>query len=909
MPSLRDEITKTLLRLGRKSGTGARAFTGDRRSTLASGTELGTYRIIEPLGEGGMGQVYLALDAHLNRKVALKVLPPELTGNAVFLRRFEQEARTASSLNHPNILTIFDFLEVGGHHIIVSEFVEGKTLRELITDDIDLGQTLDVVAQAASALSAAHAAGVVHRDLKPTNIMVRPDGWVKIIDFGLAKLTQAGGSDGGESWTLPGAVLGTVGYMSPEQARGDEIDARTDIWSMGVILYEILARCRPFEGASDSHVIVAILDETPRPIPDAEKLPAGLVAVVDRALAKEKKWRYQSMAEMAADLERVRGAMGSGTRRAPVPRRPSGARRTAISIATAALLLAAAMWWWPLGGRWRVLEPNWFEIGASRRLTFVGNVEVATISPDGHSVAYVSGSQGNEVLHLLDLRTNARRSLQPTPEHYLGIAFTADSRRVLYVAKDMQREMGKLFSIPTAEIGSEPPSVLLEDVDSGLAISGRGDRFAFRRGSARGTLEINQILVGPLNSPRSVKAVVTLDGTHVGEIAWSPADSWLGTVTYPARLDSATLPTVSLYRPSGELLRSFAPKAIRRLNGPVAIDGGALLLFAGMPRGAQQYEVVQLFLPTGQFRARQPDVVGVESLSATADGKQVAAVRSDERSSIWVADSKALGSLSRRTSDAEQITSVAWLGEEGLVFPSSRSGDVNLVQLDSSGKITPLSTPESCVQTQPATVPGGTAVVYSSNCASEGDDFTLWTVDARTGVRRRLTAGSNFDEQPTVSPDAKWVYYTSWSSNISSIWRVSVAGGTPARILQKQARKPVLSPDGRRFASIVREDDGRWVVEIASVADGTILKRLPEVPINTPMEWSPDGTAIDYAAEDSVSAGIWRCRLRGGAVPKLLLRVSEGTISSFAWNRSGTKIALVRARDERDAVLFTRASK
>lgn len=907
MPSLRDEITKTFLRLGRKTGMGGRAFAGERRSTaLPAGTELGPYRIIEQLGEGGMGQVYLALDAHLNRRVALKVLPPELTGNAVFLRRFQQEARTASSLNHPNILTIFDFLQLGSHHVIVSEFVEGKTLRELMRDGTGLREELDVIAQAASALSAAHAAGVVHRDLKPTNIMVRPDGWVKIIDFGLAKLTQGGGSDGGESWTLPGAVLGTVGYMSPEQARGEEIDARADIWSLGVILYEILAGSRPFEGDSDSHVIVAILDEAARPIPNAEKLPPGLVAVVDRALAKERKLRYQSMTEMAVDLGRVQAALGSMSRRIPVPRGPRRARNIAIWAAVAALFLAAGVWWWPLGGRWRVLGANWFEIGSSRRLTFVGNVKIATLAPDGNSIAYVSGSQVGEVLHLLDLRTNAERSLQPTPEHYLGIAFSADSRMMLYVAKDMQQEMGRLFSVPVAGIGSEPPGVLLEDLDSGVAISGRGDRFAFRRGSAKGTLEINEILVGPLNSPRTVKPAVTLEGTHVGDIAWSPADAWFGTVTYPTRLGSPTVPNVSLFRPSGELLRNFVPQAIRRLNGPVVLDGGSLLLFAGMPRGAQQFELVQFFLPSHDFRSRRSDVVGLESLSATADSKRVAAVRSDERSSVWVADTDALGTLRRRTSDAEKITSVAWLGD-ALVFPSSRSGSVNLVRLDSSGKISPLSSPLPCVETQPAIASDGTAVVYSSNCASDGDDFTLWTVDARTGVRRRLTSGSNFDEQPTVSPDGKSVYYTSWSSNISSIWRVSATGGMPVRVLQKQARAPVLSPDGTKFASTVRDDDGRWVVEIASAVDGTILRSLRELPIGMPIQWSPDGTAIDYADEDNVSAGIWRRKLDGAATA-LLLRVPEGTISSFAWNRSGTEIALVRARDQRDAILFTRAS-
>jgi eukaryotic-like serine/threonine-protein kinase len=915
MPSLRDEITRTFLRFGRKGSPGDQmddTAAGVSSALLPDGTELGSYRVLKHLGTGGMGNVYLALDTQLNRKVALKLLPPELTANPGFFRRFEQEARTASALNHPNILTILGFPEISGRRIIVSEYIEGQTLRALLARKIELPRALDIAIQIASALSAAHAAGVVHRDLKPTNIMIRPDGYVKVIDFGLAKLAQrrAGASAVHEPWTQPGAVLGTVGYMSPEQAKGEETDTRSDIWSIGVILYEMVARGRPFEGSTDSHVVVAILDDPPRPIPEGEKLPAELLAVISRALAKDKKARYQTAEAMLSDLKRVQESLGS----AKYPLRLTPPKRSVPFsgiYATGALTLAIAFttWWWPLGGRWKVLGPKWFELGTSRRLTFQGNVSLATISPDGTQLAYVSGPAGNETFRILELRTNAERQLPATTDDYLGLTFSPDSKTLFYVLKDRQAERGRLLSVPVAGVGTDPPSIVLEDIEGPIALSPLGDRFAFVRGRAEGNREVNQVLMGLASNPRNLSAVLSLYGTDMkARLAWSPRNDWLSAVTYPSRLSGATQATVSLFRLDGHLLKSFSPEAIRRLDGPIVLDGGSLLAFAGMPLGAEQNHFVQLFTPTGEFRETSSDILGFESLSATADSKTIAAVRFDERCSIWTADADALQSAHALTPDSERISSVDWLGNDSLVFPSTRSGNVNLAELQSDGIITMLAKPQACVQNEPVSVPGRSMVVYASNCGSRGDDFNLWAVNLPDGKLRRLTSGANYDYQPSVSPDGRWVYYTSWSSNIPSIWKIPIDGGTPTRVLQSQALTPVLSPDGTRFVSTVREDHGRWEVAIVSSANGEVLKRLPQVPIRRPIRWSPDGNALDYVRDDNLSSAILRQPLTGGS-PQILVRVPEGTIASFSWNRSGTKLAYVRARDQRDAILFTRATK
>ena len=282
---------------------------------LSAGSTLSHYRIISKIGEGGMGEVYLAGDVRLARKVALKILSADLTRHEDRVRRFEQEARAASALSHPNILTIFDIGKEDSTHFIATEFIDGHTLRSVLARSrMKLGEVLDIALQAAGALAAAHAAGIIHRDIKPENIMVRPDGLVKVLDFGLAKLieAQAPSNDSGartiaKADTDPGTVMGTAAYMSPEQARGQKVDARTDIFSLGVVIYEMIAGRPPFEGETASHVIVSILEKEPalltRSSPDA---PSELERIVTKALAKDKDERYQTVKDLLIDLKRLK---------------------------------------------------------------------------------------------------------------------------------------------------------------------------------------------------------------------------------------------------------------------------------------------------------------------------------------------------------------------------------------------------------------------------------------------------------------------------------------------------------------------------------------------------------------------------------------------------------------------------
>jgi serine/threonine protein kinase len=280
---------------------------------LPAGSTLSHYRIVSKIGAGGMGEVYLAQDTKLDRKVAIKFLHEEFSKDADKLARFIQEAKAASALNHPNILTVYEIGEVDGKNYIATELIEGQTLREHLShkESLQLNQILKIGVQVAEALSAAHQAGIIHRDIKPENIMLRKDGYAKVLDFGLAKLSEpvATGSAGSEDATrvqvntTPGMVMGTVSYMSPEQARGKETDARTDIWSLGVVLYEMLAGKVPFTGETINHTIVSILEKEPLLL---EKVPGELQRIVRKSMTKDVDMRYQSARDLLIDLKNLR---------------------------------------------------------------------------------------------------------------------------------------------------------------------------------------------------------------------------------------------------------------------------------------------------------------------------------------------------------------------------------------------------------------------------------------------------------------------------------------------------------------------------------------------------------------------------------------------------------------------------
>jgi eukaryotic-like serine/threonine-protein kinase len=443
--------------------------------SLGPGSRLDAYELLQPLGAGGMGEVWLATEVRLRRKVALKLLPAELTRDPARVSRFEQEARAASGLSHPNVCTIHALGETAdGQHYIAMEYVEGETLRRRIAAGrLNIRESLDIAIQIASALAAAHAAGIVHRDIKPENVIIRPDGLVKVLDFGLAKLTAATDSAAVEATqtafrTDAGTVVGTVAYMSPEQARGQQVDARTDIWSLGVVLYEMVAGRSPFAASSSSDAIAAILDREPAPLARFEpQVPAELQRVVTKALRKDRSQRYQSMLDLLLDLQTLREELQSHVRSGSAPftaittepaASSSGAavvpsrRRRHVWLAVAAVVLVMGtglgVWTWRTA---RLAQTPAAPTAAPvqrnlMRLTFGPGLQTdVTWSPDGTRIAYASDRSGNFDIWSHPIGGGEPVQLTTSPAPDTQPSWSPDGRSIVFRS---ERDGEGLFVVP-----------------------------------------------------------------------------------------------------------------------------------------------------------------------------------------------------------------------------------------------------------------------------------------------------------------------------------------------------------------------------------------------------------------------------------------------------------------------------
>ncbi len=508
--------------------------------SLSSGTRLGRYEIRSQLGAGGMGEVYLAVDLKLDRTVALKVLPSNLASDQGRMRRFVQEARTASSLSHPNVAHIYEIEETDGLHFIAMEYVDGETLRQRISrSGVDLHEALDIAMQVAAALSAAHSAGITHRDVKPENVMLRPDGYVKVLDFGLAKLTEPLSGTDTEAPTRamvntdPGTVMGTVGYMSPEQARGQPVDARTDIWSLGVVIYQMVSAHLPFEGSSNSDVIASILGKEPPPLARyARDVPEAVEWIVTKALTKDRDDRYQSAREMVVDLRRIKQRMDAQTEieRSSAPEsagvvsgmapatsaagvqltaeatRQSTAgseasisapavssaeyivseikrHKTGIGLIAALIvvgLVAGGFWIYKLATANKSTAPSAIKFTRLTSGGKIGDESItggAAISPDGKYTVFWTIEGDKSFCYVRQVSTNSLvRIVGPLEGNYGASTFSRDGEFVYFNGDDKANVDGGLFQVPV--LGGQPRKIV-NGISSPVTFSPDGKQIAY----------------------------------------------------------------------------------------------------------------------------------------------------------------------------------------------------------------------------------------------------------------------------------------------------------------------------------------------------------------------------------------------------------------------------------------------
>lgn len=930
-----------------------------------AGKRFGRYEIRSLLGVGGMGEVYLAQDTQLLRPVALKLLPQEFTLNKERLNRFKQEAFAASALNHPGILTIYEVGSQDDLHFIATEFIDGDSLRELMAKErITIEQVLEFSGQIASALAAAHAAGIVHRDIKPENIMVRRDGYVKVLDFGLAKLAEHSGlrSDP-EAATLqavktdPGKVMGTASYMSPEQARGLEVDARTDIWSLGVILYELAAGRVPFAGQTGSDVLVSILSTEPVPLERyAPDVPRELQRIVRKALRKDPEERYQLVKELALDLKTLRreldinaevelskqpsDVLGQTSGIAPWPpasKLASTTRTTEIAPAkytsTAEYLvngikshswilaltvggigvvaLAIALYIAYQSSTTNLPSTKTSDVAQSMkiaRLTNTGTADQAAISPDGKYVVHVTTANGQQSLRVRQVSTNSDVQIVPPSDvKYAGLTFSRDGDFIYYVAADKNSSTSNLYQI--AGLGGNPRR-LISNVSSAVTFSPDGQQLAFIRNLPDTGEDL--LMIAGANGEGERKLAGRKLPNFFRSVAWSPDGK---TIACGA---GSLVPGYNTYvvevAVEGGREKQIGSHSWMFMGQLVWAANGSGLVLAASEKESGSFEAQQLWYvsyPDGKARRITNDLNNYTGISLTADSNRLVTVQSETSSSIWLAPNADANRAARTTSGAGQIDGrdgLVWAADGKIVYASNASGNLDLWMIDTAGGNQRQVTEQSHLNYRPASCADGRYLLFTSDRAGTPN---IWRTEIDGSNPRQLTSGSG-EDYPHCSPDGKWVVYTLLGAGKPTLWRVPIDGGAPQQLTEQYTLAATFSPDGGSLACLYREGQSSSSLTLAIFpsAGGQPTRVFDEVRFTEeasripPPRWTKDGRALTYVGTEGSVSNVWLQPI-DGAAPKQLTTFKSDRIFSFEWAPDGKQLVVARGITASDVVLIS----
>ena len=877
--------------------------------TLQPGQQIAHYRVVEKIGEGGMGEVWRAEDTRLGREVALKVLPPEVAGDGERRARFEREARSVAALNHPNIVTIHSVEEVDGLHFLSMELVDGRTLTEMIpTGGLTLAKLFPLALPLAEALAAAHEQGITHRDLKPDNIMVDAGGRLKVLDFGLAKLREESQPAGRSETQLPtasvtqeGKILGTASYMSPEQAEGKPVDPRSDVFSLGIILYEMATGRRPFQGDTPISTISAILKDQPQSITDINRtLPRHLGRIVKRALAKDPQRRYQSALELRNELELLKEEIDSGelpltsagaaTAVAPSTRWGTWLGVAAVALAATAVAIVS----------FRGIGSNATDLAGpapDMRLTEVtqDGVGDATISPDGSYVVYAREDGTGDGLWVQQLATGSNvQIVSNSPGNLWGLTFSPDGNYVYYNKNISRQDRSDLYRIPA--LGGTP-QLMIEDVGTRISFSPDG-RMTFGRGdSGVGTI----IVVNADGSSPQEIARREDPESFSGAPAWSPdglviADT-VGTWENGPRERIVTLPA------AGGPETVVTPEPWAGIGDPVWLPDGSGLI-APARRGYFDRNQLWLFpYPAGVPRRITNDLSNYTEPVLTADGNTLIAMRRDQRAGIWLASGGGMSDLKVLVPESPGTPGVAgltWTPSGDLVYTAFGSGTASLWAISSEGGTPRPITRGDDPELEPVLAPDG-SIVFSS---LRDGSINIWRSDARGGNVRQLTEGF-FNVDGEVTADGKWLVYLSLETRDQILYKVPFGGGDPIQILDAPFRSYTLSPDGTRLAvRFVDPSTNKFETDIRTL-DGELVASPRGMP-NVPRCWSPDGTSLHYVAPDEAVENLWAWPLDGSGPTRLTsFDDPDVGICGVSWSHDGKQLAVVRCRRSSSAVMFS----
>jgi len=869
---------------------------------LTAGTLVSHYQILSMLGRGGMGEVYEALDTNLARRVALKILAHQFVRSDEAVQRFIQEARAASALNHPNIITVYEIGEVEQIRFIAMELVEGETLRALVARDaLSLRQRVDILSQVAAGLAKAHAAGIIHRDLKPDNIMITTDGYAKVLDFGLAKLTEkerpAHSGSTSPQLTQVGTILGTVGYMSPEQVEHRPIDQRSDVFSFGCIAYQALTGNAPFERGSIIDTLHAIVhSDSPALadiVPDA---PAILVEIIEQCLQKSPEARPQSMREIAAQLQDIARATDPKSMiRLPQARRqrlsPAGVVGAVLVFVIGAALVAFAL------RRQSAHDP--FDAMRITRMASSGRSTFAAISPDGKYLSYSVDEGGKQSLWIRQVASGSDIRVVPLADvHFVGCAFSPDGNYLYYSSADNRTDHASVNQVPV--IGGVP-KLIVDDLHARIAVSPDGQHFAYAktdRANGRSIIATRRID----GSDEKIVAARKLPDTFTA-VAWSPDGESIGHsfVTYGGGYHAV----VGDVKIDGGKERVINGPPWRIVDSLIWLPNGEeLVVNAKDPSDTRN----QLWLLRRDGRARRitNDLSDYELASVTSDGSKLVTLQKNQSSSVWIAPGGAAQharQLARGADNLDGMYGLACLRDGRVVYTSSSNDARDLWIMNRDGSDRRRLT-DGGSDILPAAPADGKSVVFMS---MRNGRSNIWRLDLASTTASAITNG-DFESSPSPSPDGTWVAFHTNRSGVRTVWRVGVNGGPPKQLTTTASSWPSVSPDGKKIAcSWFDPSNGR--IGIAVVPwDGGTPSHIFDIPVNAWMggnnhhvRWRNEG--LTYVSNLNGVSNIWLQPL-DGAEARQLTRFEDGQIFYFDWSADGRDLVASRGDVTSNVVLI-----